>query len=126
MQKTEILPGFSLQFVPIRSNGFEERESADDIGLDKSFGTPDRPVDMALGGKMYHSSGPVASKQLTDEDRVSDITLDEDMALISGERSQIFHIPRIIEYVQIDHAFLGMRQPVQNEICPDEPSSPRH
>jgi hypothetical protein len=48
------------------------------------------------------------------------------VAIISGKRSQIFHVAGVIEYVEIDHAFLGLRQPVQNEICPDETGSSRH
>jgi hypothetical protein len=62
MQKTEILLPFSVKGVPVGSNCFQESESADDVGLDKGFRTPDGSVNMALGGKMYYGSGSIALK----------------------------------------------------------------
>ena len=69
MEKAEILPGFSVQTVPIRSNSFEQSESAHDIGLDKGFRTMNGPINMAFRGKMYHGARPIAPKKVSHQDR---------------------------------------------------------
>ncbi len=54
MEKTEILPRFFVQLVPIRSNSFEQPESAHNIGLDKGFRTVNGSINVAFRGKMYY------------------------------------------------------------------------
>jgi hypothetical protein len=67
---------------------------------------------MALGREMHHGARLVALKQFTHQGRVSDIPSDEDVSLIFSKRSQSFHVPGITEYVEIDHTFLALCQPV--------------
>jgi hypothetical protein len=126
MEKTEILPRFFVQLVPIRSNSFEQAESAHNIGLDKGFRTVNGPINVAFRGKMYHGARSIAPKKVTHEDGISDIAPNEDVPLVPGKYLQIFKVARITEYVEVNHCLIGLRQPVQYEICPDEPSSSRY
>src|SRR6187455_2066314 len=122
MKKTEILPGFFVQCLPIRSNSFEQPEGADDIGVDKGFRTLNGSVNMAFRGKMYYRSWAVAPKQVAHEGRISDIPPHENVPLVSCNCCQIFRVARITEYIEVDYCLIRLSQPVQYEICPNEPS----
>ena len=47
---------------PIAQRLLQQREGADDVGLDEFAGAVDRAVDMAFGGEVHHGVGLVAGR----------------------------------------------------------------
>jgi hypothetical protein len=55
------------QSGPVGSNGFQQPESADDVGPDEVFRAVDGAVHMAFGRKVQHGAGAVLGQQGIDQ-----------------------------------------------------------
>jgi len=74
-----------------------------DIGADKCFRRRDRPVDMALRGKVDNRSWLMLGEQRANLPRIADVTSYQDVPLVSFERREILRIARIGQQVKIYH-----------------------
>ncbi|MNG13513.1 hypothetical protein D3C84_971980 [compost metagenome] len=75
---------------------------------------------MGLGGKVENGTGLVLFEQALDQGTVTDIALHEYMPGIARQAAEVIQVAGIGQLVQIDYGFIGMSEPVQYEIRPDE------
>ena len=120
MQETE--GGLSLirQTTPVGTDGFEQLEGADDVGLDEFAGAVDGAVDVRFGGEVHDGARPVLGEQAADEFKIADVTLDEDVARITVQAGEVLAVAGVGELVEGDDRFVGLGQPVQHEVAADE------
>ena len=62
----------------------QQRESADDVGLDEVGGIVDRAIDMGFRGEVHHIVRPVLVEQLAQRRAVADIDLREPIPITAG------------------------------------------
>ena len=120
VQEAEVVLRFGGEAVPVGADGFEEAEGADDVGLDKVFRAVDAAVDVRFGGKVDDGARLVLGEQPGDEVEVADVALDEAVALVAAQGCEVLEIAGIRERVQVDDGFIGLRQPVEDEVAADK------
>ncbi|MNI90020.1 hypothetical protein D3C87_2181360 [compost metagenome] len=59
-------------------------------------------------------------EQALDQGTVTDIALHEYMPGIARQAAEVIQVAGIGQLVQIDYGFIGVSQPIQYEICPNE------
>ncbi|MCY1451930.1 hypothetical protein D9M71_688200 [compost metagenome] len=120
MQKAQRLQCIGRQRFGVGAHGFEQVESANDIGVDECLRAVDGAIDMGLGGKIENGAGLVLFEQVLDQGTVTDIALHEYMLRIARQAAEVIQVACIGQLVQIDYGFVGVGQPFQDEICPNE------
>ncbi len=105
---------------PVGADGFEHAEGADDIGLDKVFGTVDRAIHVAFGREVKHGAGLVFGQQAIHQHAVAQIALHKHMARIALQAGEVFGVTGMSEFVEVDDRLVGLSQPVQREVAADE------
>ena len=68
---------------PVAQRFLQQREGADDIGLNEFAGAVDRAVDMALGREIHHRVGLVFLEQLAQRRRLADAGLLESIVWVA-------------------------------------------
>ena len=81
--EAEALAPRGVKAAPIAQRLLQQREGADDIGLDEFAGPVDRAVDMALGREVHHIARLVLIEQLPQRRPVADIDLREAVAVVA-------------------------------------------
>ena len=80
----------------------------------------DRAVDMALGSEMKDRARPMLGQQPSDQGAVADVALNQ----LAYPRLQKFSdglsVARVGQLVQHEHRFTALREPVVDEVAPDE------
>ena len=94
--------------------------SADDVGLDEIVRAVYLTVDVAFGGEMHDRTRPVLAQQFVDQGAVVDVAAGKYMRLIVADLRQVFEIAGVSQLVEIEHAGLFPREPLENEIGADE------
>ena len=77
MQKTELRALGRRQRREMRARDIEQRESADDVGLDERRRAVDRPVDVRFGREVDDRTGPMRLQQVRDEPAIADVAAHE-------------------------------------------------
>jgi len=100
--------GFALagQGLVIGAGGFQQRERADDVGLDEFACAVDAAVNMAFGGKVHHRIGLVLGEDFIQRGAVADVGLHEGVSLAVCHAADAVQIACVGKFVQIDHAVL--------------------
>jgi len=57
VQEAELVALFGRERAPMAQRLLQDREGADDVGLDEFAGAVDRAVDMAFGARFITASG---------------------------------------------------------------------
>ncbi|MCY1293770.1 hypothetical protein D9M70_430380 [compost metagenome] len=120
VEKAEIFLPLVLQCVPVVACCFQQRESADDIGLHELRWAMDRAVDMAFGGKMHDCARFMLLNQSVNRFTITNIHSCKDVARIVFEAGQRLQIASVGQFVDIYDRLLILRKPFENEICADE------
>ena len=108
------------QARPVLARGLEQHEGAVDIGAQEGLGTVDRPVDMALGGKVHDRARAVLGQQAVDQRTVGDVAAHEMVPGIALDGGQIFEVAGIGQRVEADDRLAGGTQPLEHEVGTDE------
>ncbi|MGY4215683.1 hypothetical protein ACVMFB_002182 [Bradyrhizobium sp. USDA 4522] len=98
----------------------QDREGADDVGLDEFAGAVDRAVDMAFRGKVHHSIGLIFLEQPAQVLRLADAGLLEGVIQAFGGTGQRGQVCRIGQLVDVDDAGVGVAQQVADHGGADE------
>ena len=80
MQEAEGVAPRGLEPAPIAQRFLQQRERADDIGLNELAGTVDRAIDMALRGEIHDRMRLVPIEQCAQRQPVADINLGKRVA----------------------------------------------
>ena len=120
MEEAEVVLGGSVESVPVGTDGFEQAEGADDVGLDEVFRAVDAAVDVRFGGKIDDGAGLVLGEQFGDEVEIADVALDEDVARIALQSGEVLEVAGVGQRIEVDDRFIRLRQPVEDEIAADE------
>src|SRR5271166_3698530 len=86
---------------------FEQPVSSDDIGLDESFRTRNRAIDVALGGKMENCVRLMRCEYRLDGCTITNIRAFQDVAATIGGRLERFRVGGVSELVDIDNEGAG-------------------
>src|SRR2546426_8680568 len=89
MQEAKALALLGWQRQPIRARGFEQRESAYDVGGDEVGWTADRSIDVAFRGEVEHRTRAVLVEQRLDERAIGNVATDEQVPRIAFERRKV-------------------------------------
>ena len=120
VEKAEVVLRFGGEAVPVGAHGFEQAEGADDVGLDEIFRAVDAAVNVRLGRKIDDGAGLVLGEQPGDELEIADVALDEVVARVAAQGCEVFEVAGVGERVEVDDGFIGLRQPVEDEVAADE------
>ena len=101
----------------------EQREGADDVGVDEQTRTVNRPVDVRFGRKVEHGVGPMVGKGTGHGGSIRDVRLHEGHARIFQRPRQIEEAAGVGELVDDNDAVGGMIERVLDEVRADEPGS---
>lgn len=124
--KAKAAATLSFKFVPVRSRGFQEGVCADDVGLDEGRWSIDGPVHMRFGGEVHHSIGPVVSEDCLQCSLVTDIDLLKGVARGVIAAEQGFQVPRISQFVDVDHRVGAGLEHMPDHGRADKSSAPRY
>jgi len=83
MVEAESVPARGGQAGPVIAGGFEQDESAGNVGVDEVARPVDRAVHMGLGGEMHDEVGLVGGEELAHRRGIGDIGADQHMARIA-------------------------------------------
>jgi hypothetical protein len=83
-------------------------------------------VDMAFGSEIDDGTRFVHGEQVIDQIAITDVAVNENMAIVAVQSFQRLQIAGIGQLVEVDHCFIEMIQPIENEIPPDEAGAPRN
>ena len=123
MQETEGLPLRIRKSGVIGADSFEQAEGADNVGLDEIFRPVDGAVDMRFCSEVDHRAWLMFCQQAGQQIGIGNAAMDEHMASITGQASQILQIAGIGQGIEIEHRFIALRQPVENEIAANKTST---
>ena len=103
--------------------GFEQRVSADDIGLDELARTVDRTVHMAFRGEVHHMRRLELGEHTIQFGPVADVDLLELEPVGFRDRSEIFKVPGVGEFVDYADGIRCVVDDVPGHGRPDESGS---
>lgn len=98
--EAEALLGLALEAAPVPQRLLQQREGANDIGLDEVARPVDRAVDMAFGGEMHDDVGPELGEERPHALAVADIGLLEAVAVAAQlrvERGEVAGIGQLVD-----------------------------
>ena len=98
------------------SRFFQQVKCADDVGLDKIFGTENQMVHVAFCGKMNDHPRLVLLEQLAQKLAVEDVSLHENVPRIVFQAGKIVEIAGVGELVQIHDGGAFRCDPVKHKI----------
>ena len=124
VQKAERRLPIRVQAAAIGARAFQQAVGAHNVGGDEILGAMDRTVDMTLGGKVDDGARAALGQQPRHQRGIADVALHKDMALIALQRLQVGQIAGVGELVEVQHGFVGLGQPVQNEVAANETRAP--
>ena len=126
MVEAAVLGGFP-PLQPGPASGFQQREGADQIGLDEGRWAGDGSVHMAFGGEVGDGVDGVLAQQPIHQWPVADVALNEGMPGGIGQLAQVVQRTGIGQQVKGDDAGVRLgRQQVADEIAADETSAAGH
>jgi hypothetical protein len=95
VQKAERRALVRRQAAPVPQRFLQQREGADDVGLDELAGPVDRAVDMAFGREIHHCVRLVCLEQFSQLVALADAGLLEGVARMAGRTEQRSEVGRI-------------------------------
>ena len=127
MQEAEGSLGIGIERAPVGARGLQQREGADDIGLDELGRAVDGAVHMALGGEMHDRARTVGSEQAVDRLAIADIGLREHVARVAFQRGERLAVACVGQLVDADDGIRAcVTQPAEHEVRTDEPRPARY
>jgi hypothetical protein len=125
MMKTGLLERHGFIRQPGLAGGIEQGKRSDNIGLDKFCGAVNGAVDMRFRGKVDNRVHFVLGQDAVNQFAVTDIPLDEKVAIRIWQVPQILQIRGIGKDIQIDNERLWFDTlKIMNEIRADEAGAP--
>ncbi len=112
-----------VQFVPVSARRFQQRIGTNNIGFDEIGRPRDGAIDMALGRQVHHGIRLMQSKHPVQLTTVADIYLLANITLTGSSFGQGLQIPRIGEFVEVDHDILRVSSNVKHNRRPDKASA---
>ena len=104
----------------------QQREGADNVGLDEFAGAVDRAIDVALRRQVHHGVGLVLVEQSAQRRGFADAGLLESVVRIADRAGKRIEIGRIGQLVDIDHARMGVAQEMAHHRRADETRTAGH
>ena len=77
-------------------------------------------VDVRFGRKIDDGARLMLRKKFGGQFEIADIALNEQVAGIALQRGEVLEITSLGERVEVDDRFIGLGQPVEDEIAADE------
>ncbi len=121
--ETKRLAPFGRQALPIGAGGLQQLIGANDVGLDELGRAVDRAVDVGLGGQMHDGVRLKLQQRLADPLTIGDVGLEELIAWVVFHSYQRLQVAGIGQFVQVEHAVLGIENEVADQCGADEPGS---
>src|SRR5207302_8846085 len=119
MQKAKGFPLACRQRRPVSARVFQQGERPADIGSNEIVRPQNRPVDVALSGKVNDGARPVIPQAFPDNLAVGNVTMHEGVTWIRGDPLKIAQISSVGQLVQI-YDWTGFPlHPLQDEIRSD-------
>src|SRR5712672_2330396 len=116
MQESEVLASRRRLLFQPHPRFLEQREGAEDIGLNELSGPENGTIDVALRGEVNDGAWRVSFEEAPHQFPVADISVDEHVRRVVLERQEICRIARVGELVHVDDRVRALREPVQDEI----------
>src|SRR5882724_7306444 len=116
MQESEVLASRRRLLFQPRARFLEQREGAEDIGLNELSGPVNGTIDVALRGEVNDGAWRVSFEEASHQFPVADIPVDEHVRRVVLEGLEIRGIARVGELVQVDDRVGPLREPIQDEI----------
>src|SRR5882672_10314166 len=116
MQEPEVLASRRRLLFQPRARFLEQREGAEDIGLNELSGPVNGTIDVALRGEVNDGAWRVSFEEAPHQFPVADIPVDEHVRRVVLERQEIRRIARVGELVQVDDRVCALSEPVQDKI----------
>ena len=126
VQETETILGLARQAGPIGTRGFEQAESAIDVGRNEFTWAMDRAIDVAFCGKVHDGARLVFCQQARDVGGVANIAAYEDMPWVVFQAGQITEIACVGQFIEVDDGLIVECQPVAYKIGTDEAGAAGH
>jgi hypothetical protein len=120
MQETEALALLAREAAPVAQGFLEDREGADDVGLDELAGAVDRAVDMAFGRKVHHRIRLIFLEQLAQAGAIADALLLERVMRVAHGARQRVEIGRVGQLVNVHHPRMGVAKQMPHHGRADE------
>ena len=102
---------------------FQQRERADDVGLDERGRPVDRAIDMAFRRQMHHRVGLVGREDLPHRRGVGDVRADQDMSVVTPRILQRVLGGGVGQLVDVDHDVVGVAHQMAHHSRTDEAAS---
>ncbi len=109
------------QRAPETERCLQQRERADNIGLDELAGSIDRAVDVAFRREMHHGVGRKALEQFAHPRRIGDVSANKGIARVVRHGCERVEIARIGELVDHQHLMRRLADDVTHNGGADEP-----
>ena len=126
MQKAESRALLGRQPSPIAQRLLQQREGADNVGLDEFAGSVDRAIDMALRRQVHDGVGLVLVEQPAQRRGLADAGLFKCIARIAGRAGERLEVRCIGQLVDIDDARFGVAQEMTHHRRADETRAAGH
>ena len=114
----------ALEAGPIAARRLEQREGADDVGLDEVGRARDRAVDVAFGREMHDPVGPELGDRLLHRSAVADVGMQEAVVRLALDRSQRRQVAGISERIDVEDLIALVEHEVADERRTDESGAP--
>ena len=101
--------------------GFQQPVGSDDVGFYEGFGAGNRPIDVALGGKVQDRTRLVSGEDRIDSRTIANIAAFQDVARMIGEHLERFEIGGISELIDIDDESARRTDQMPADSRADEP-----
>ncbi len=112
-----------LESVVVGTRAFQQFRGAHHVGGDEGTWVVDGTIHVGFGCKIYNPGGLMVPKKSLDESSVGDITPQEVVAGFSDQLIQTAEVAGIGEFVDDNHAGIGLGQCPANEVATDEPGA---
>ncbi len=100
---------------------FEQRQRADDIGVDEDLGPRNGSIHVTLGGEIDDGLDLMLVDQSLHQGSVADVSVDEDVVLVLDELGEVLEVARVGQLVEIDQQAVRMlREDHLHEVASDE------
>lgn len=86
----------------------------------------DAAVDMGFGGKIDDGTRLVFGKQTADEIEIANVAFDEGVAGVAFQYGEVFQIACVGQGIEVDHRFVRLGQPIENEVATNEAGTASH
>ncbi len=121
--EAEGLAALGRQALPVGAGGLEQLVGADDVGLDELRRAVDGAVDVGFGGQMHDGVRLEVQQRLADPLTIGDVGLEELITRVVFHGCQRLQVAGIGQFVQVEHAVLGIENEMADQCGADESGS---